>query len=154
MPVYDRRCSDCGHIEKDKIEAIGASDYDCVQPYEIRLDGVVLSTCKGVMLRTWLPGSANGVVDDSIPGGMEIKNALCNPDGTPRRFDSHSDIKRAAAEAGWTNVVEHIPMRGSDKSPHTTRWVGLPQGLDPKAEAERVAAWHAHEDKLISDSST
>jgi hypothetical protein len=144
MPVYDRRCSDCARIERDKIEAIGASDYACVPDADEH-------ACQGVMQRTWLPGSANGVIDDSIPGGLEIKNALCNPDGTPRRFDSHSDIKRAAAEAGWTNVVEHIPMRGSDKSPHTTRWVGLPQGLDPKAEAERVASWHAHEKALQSE---
>ncbi len=141
MPIYDRACDVCGHIDHDVFEVISAPDYPCDQ-----------DLCEGVMLRTWLPGSANGVVDDSIPGGLEIKNALCHPDGTPRRFDSKSDIAREAKRLGWTNVVEHIPKRGSDKSPHTTRWVGLPQGLDPKAEAERVAAWHAHEHTLSNPS--
>ncbi len=134
MPMYDRRCSDCGRVKKDLLEAIGASDYSCTE-----------GECPGVMLRTWLPGSANGVVDDSIPGGLEIKNALCNADGTPRRFDSKSDIAREAKRLGWTNVVEHIGQNGTDKSKHTTRWVGLPYGLNPKDEAERVAQWHAHE---------
>lgn len=133
----------CGTVDPDVFEPISAPNYPCDQ-----------DLCDGAMERTWLPGSANGVVDDSIPGGLEIKHALCHPDGTPRRFDSKSDIAREAKRLGWTNVVEHIPSRGSDKSPHTTRWVGLPQGLDPRAEAERVAAWHAHEAKLQSERSS
>lgn len=142
MPMYDRRCEVCGHIVTDQLEPITSPDLPCDQ-----------DLCDGLMLRTWLPGAANGVVDDSIPGGLEIKNALCHPDGTPRRFDSKSDIAREAKRTGWTNVVEHIGSRGSDKSPHTTRWVGLPQGLNPEAEAERVAAWHAHEKSLAGATS-
>lgn len=42
------------------------------------------------------------IATDSIPGGLEIKHGLCWPDGSPRRFDSKSDIKRAAYENGWT----------------------------------------------------
>jgi len=136
--MYDRRCNICGHIVEDLLEPINSPDLPCDQ-----------DLCDGLQLRCWLPGSANGVVDDSIPGGLYIKNALCNPDGTPKRYDSHSDIKRAAEAGGWTNAVEHIPAnKGTDKSPHTTRWVGLPQGLDPVAEAERLAHWHAHEASL------
>jgi hypothetical protein len=44
---------------------------------------------------------------DSIPGGVLIAHGLCNPDGTPRRYDSHSEI-RAAAEAkglmSWSEI--------------------------------------------------
>lgn len=53
-------------------------------------------------------GEASMVATDSIPGGMEIKHGLCNPDGTPRRFDSKSDIRRAAYEAGWT-IADETP---------------------------------------------
>lgn len=42
------------------------------------------------------------IATDSIPGGYEVKHGLCNPDGSPRRFDSKSEIKRAAFESGWT----------------------------------------------------
>lgn len=63
------------------------------------------------------------VIDDSIPGGLEIRHGICNEDGTPRRYYSKSDMKREADRRGWTNVVEHKPMPGTDKSPHTTRWV-------------------------------
>ncbi len=64
-----------------------------------------------------------GVQDDSIPGGILIKNGLCNPDGTPRRFDSKTDIKKAGEQAGYINVVEHKPPPGTDKSKHTVRWI-------------------------------
>lgn len=42
------------------------------------------------------------IATDSIPGGYEVKNALCWPDGTPRKFYSKSDIKRTAFDTGWT----------------------------------------------------
>lgn len=63
------------------------------------------------------------VIGDDIPGGMLVHNAICNDDGSPRRFYSKSEMRRAAAEKGYVNVVEHKPARGTDKSPHTTRWV-------------------------------
>lgn len=63
------------------------------------------------------------VIGDEIPGGVEIKHGLCNPDGSPRRFDSKSAIAKAAREAGMTNYVTHNPPPGTDKSKHTTRWI-------------------------------
>lgn len=39
---------------------------------------------------------------DDIPGGMEIKHGICWPDGTPRKFYSKSEIRKAASDAGWT----------------------------------------------------
>lgn len=42
------------------------------------------------------------VNSDDLPGGLEIKHGICNPDGTPRKYYSKSEIRKAAAEAGWT----------------------------------------------------
>lgn len=39
-----------------------------------------------------------------------------------RRFTSKSELKREMAARGYENHVTHVPPRGSDKSPHTTRW--------------------------------
>lgn len=66
---------------------------------------------------------AHSVIGDDIPGGIEIRHGLCNPDGTPKRYYSKTEIKEAERRTGWVNHVEHVPMRGSDKSPHTSRWV-------------------------------
>ena len=37
---------------------------------------------------------------DSIPGGVDIQNAICNADGTPKRYYSRSEIKAACAAKG------------------------------------------------------
>lgn len=53
------------------------------------------------------PRRAAVVRPDSIPGGTLIHHGLCNADGTPRRFDSHSEIRTACAVKGltpWTEV--------------------------------------------------
>lgn len=41
-----------------------------------------------------------GVIGDDIPGGLVIKNGICWPDGTPRRFYSKTEIRKAADTAG------------------------------------------------------
>ena len=68
-------------------------------------------------------GTSAGVVDDSIPGGLYIENALCHSDGTPRRFDSRTELRRAEKAAGYTNYVVHQGGKGSDRSKHTQRFV-------------------------------
>jgi hypothetical protein len=65
---------------------------------------------------------ANSAISDSIPGGIYLKHGMCNADGSPRRYDSHSEIRAEAKRRNMVNRVEHIPERGSDKSKHTTRW--------------------------------
>jgi len=37
---------------------------------------------------------------DDIPGGVLIANAICNEDGTPKRYDSRSAIRLACAVKG------------------------------------------------------
>lgn len=43
-----------------------------------------------------------GVIGDDIPGGLLVKNGICWPDGTPRKFYSKSEIRKAADNAGLT----------------------------------------------------
>lgn len=63
------------------------------------------------------------VIGDDIPGGLEIHHGLCHDDGSPRKFYTKSEIRRAAAEKGLTwGVTEHVSTQGSDKSPHSSRW--------------------------------
>jgi hypothetical protein len=67
-------------------------------------------------------GKSNVITDD-IPGGIEIKHGICHDDGTPRKFYSKSEIAKAAKEKGLANIVTHVTTPGTDKSPHTTRWI-------------------------------
>lgn len=74
------------------------------------------------MLRAFLPSQkVSGVISDECD--IYAQNGICNPDGSPRRFTSKSDMAKEAARRGLTNHVEHMPPKGSDKSPHTTRWI-------------------------------
>lgn len=67
---------------------------------------------------------SNGVVGDDIKGGVfYAQNGICNPDGSPRAFTKHSDMRKFAKELGLTSHVEHQGTKGSDKSPHTQRFI-------------------------------
>ena len=59
------------------------------------------------------------VIQDSIPGGMVIENM----GHEPITFYSKSDYRREMKARGLVNKVEHVGVPGSDKSPHTTRWI-------------------------------
>lgn len=67
--------------------------------------------------------SSAGVIGDDIPGGIEINHGICNEDGSPRRYYSKSEMVREAKRRGLHNHVEHVTAPGTDKSPHTTRWI-------------------------------
>lgn len=44
---------------------------------------------------------------DDIPGGLLIEHGLCNEDGSPRRYYSHSEITRECQKRGlirWTDL--------------------------------------------------
>ena len=108
--MYDRQCPTCGAQQRDCYEPIAAPDSACL-------------ACGQRTQRVFL-GAANSVIADSIPGGLLIHHGLCWPDGTPRRFDSKTEIRKAEAESSWRSHVEHRPAhRGTDKSRHTSRWV-------------------------------
>jgi hypothetical protein len=106
--LMDIQCGGCGETILDQYV-----DVCTMSPH----------TCGGQWTRTHLPGRATPVHGDDIPGGVLIKNGLCHPDGSPRKYYSKSEMAREAARRGLTNHVEHIPSRGSDKNPNTQRWV-------------------------------
>lgn len=136
MQMMDAQCVVCGKLRED---------------FLVRGDGAIAPCeCGGAMERIVKHGVANAVRPDEIPGGVWMKHGICNPDGTPKRYDRWSDVRKAAKEAGYENHVMHLtdPKSGSDKAKWTTRWIGLPQGLTPEDEAARIRAWHEHEDRL------
>lgn len=108
MPMFDRACNTCGkHL------------LDCLEPSEAP---TVMCKCGGLTQRVWL-GKTAGVIADTIPGGLYLKHGLCNADGSPKRYDSHSEIRAEAKRRGLENHVQHQPGKGTDKSKHTSRWV-------------------------------
>lgn len=54
---------------------------------------------------------------------VTVEHGICNPDGTPRRYLSKSEMRQTAKAMGLRPHVEHVAERGSDKSKHTVRWV-------------------------------
>lgn len=131
MPFYDRACPACQNKLIDCWEQITAP--------------VVVCACGTDTKRVIYP-TTRAVIQDSIEGGVLIYNGLCNPDGSPKRYYSKSEIARAAAAKGLTpmdNVHIPNPASGSDKAGNglTTRWC-LPM---PITEAERLKHWHETE---------
>jgi hypothetical protein len=76
----------------------------------------------GLYLCPLEPRKSALVIADEIPGGVLIKHGLCDANGDPVRYYSKSAIAAEAKKRGLVQRVEHVPLRGSDKSPHTTRW--------------------------------
>jgi hypothetical protein len=109
--MIDLKCPKCDRIQLDQLER----DEDRSRPV----------CCEQPMERVFLPTNRGQVIGDDIPGGLEIKNGLCNADGTPRRYYSKSEIAREAAKRGYVNHVTHVPSPGSDKSRKglTSKWV-------------------------------
>lgn len=124
--MYDRRCTTCGLLRLDVLEPMTASNPTC--------------SCGGCLIRVFTQ-RAPAVVQDSIPGGVEIQHGLCNDDGTPRRYDSKSDILRECRARGLEPMVRHVAARpDSDASPHTTRWDAPPAYLF-QSEEDRIREW-------------
>ena len=105
--LIDIKCGKCGEIQEDKY--VDLTEMDAHE-------------CGGYFERVVLNKSAFAHGDD-IPGGFEVKHLLCYPDGTPKKFYSKKEIEREAAKRGYHNHVEHIGSKGSDKNPHTQRWI-------------------------------
>lgn len=108
MPMYDKKCDGCERVVIDVLEPVSAPRETC--------------ECGGTLWRAWV-GKAPGAIPDDVPGGIWVRNTLCHEDGSPRRFDSKSEMHRFAKERGYHNHVEHKGSRGGDKSKHTSRWV-------------------------------
>ncbi len=84
------------------------------------------------------PRRAPVVRPDSIPGGVMIAHGICNPDGTPKRFNSRSEIAQACAGKGlipWTEV--YTEDRTKDARVHAD-W--LQSGEAKRAKQQRDEA--------------
>lgn len=104
-PLFDRKCVSCETVLEDCYEPSTAPEVRC--------------TCGALTERVW---RAAAVIPDDIPGGIFVKNGICWPDGSPRRYDSKSAMKKEADRLGLVNRVQHCPPEGSDRSKWTTRW--------------------------------
>lgn len=128
MRYIDLVCPACGVIVIDHFQRNSADILPlCVamRPLDIVVDyrEPAMARCGTPMIRKHLATQRGTIIGDEIPGGVLIHNGLCNPDGTPRRYDSRSEINREAKKRGYENHVQHIGEQGSDKSRHTTRWI-------------------------------
>jgi len=106
-------------------------DIECSGCRERRLDQYVdvarlpVHTCGGNWGRVILSGTRTGaVIGDDIPGGLVIKHL----DAKPKTYYTRSEIRRAAAEKGWTwghdaNLHIENPKTGSRDSADTRRWI-------------------------------
>lgn len=80
--------------------------------------------------------TSNAVESVTWPGGKTFEN-LANE---PQTFYSRSEYRRYLQTHGIEEFVRHVPVPGSDTSPHTTSWAAVSQHqLDAaKAMLERV----------------
>lgn len=63
----------------------------------------------GLYLCPFVARPAHYVVPDDIPGGVLIEHGLCDDNGDPVRYYSHSEIDRACAVKGmrrWSDYYE------------------------------------------------
>jgi hypothetical protein len=106
MPIYDLICLN------------GHKQYDCLLKLGERPP---CPECAAATDTLW--ERSGNVIGDDIPGGIWMEHGLCNSDGSPRKYYSKSEIAREAKRRGLVNKVEHVTTQGSDKAPHTKRWV-------------------------------
>ena len=107
MPLYAVRCA-----SRHESEVLtGVEDRECPCP-----------TCGAVTERIW-KGTAPTVVGDAIDCWQH------NGFREPRHFTSKIERRRALKAAGLTEVVRHVPAKGSDRSPHT---INHGQIMDPQ----------------------
>jgi hypothetical protein len=74
--------------------------------------------CKGTGVHA---KGANAVSGDECD--VWVKHGICWPNGAPRHYNSKAEMVREAAKRGLVSHVEHICKPGTDKSPHTVRWI-------------------------------
>ena len=65
---------------------------------------------KTTLIDNFIP-EIHGIITDSFVGGLMVPHAVCHPDGTPRRFDSKSELRRELAKAGYTIMGETPNVR-------------------------------------------
>lgn len=72
--------------------------------------------CGQATERIWTASAS--IAQDEFPGGKTFEN-LGNE---PVTVYSRSELKRELKARGLEEFVRHVPVPGTDKSPHTTSW--------------------------------
>lgn len=122
MPIHSQHCLVCPWSAE--IDVAAFVNPDC-------------PACGGTTERLWV-GRTTTVVSDEFAGGKTFENL----GDTPVTVYSKSELRREMQARGLEEFVRHVPVPGSDKSPHTTNWdVPSQRTLDnARALLERVGA--------------
>jgi putative FmdB family regulatory protein len=112
MPLYDWQCPSCGWED----ERFAKADASLSCP-----------TCEATAVKVWKSKASNTISDERI-GGVSCTNGLTieNVGHEPQTFYSRSEYNRYLTENYIRPAVRHAPGKESDRSQHTTRWVGAP----------------------------
>ncbi len=103
MPIFDLNCR-CGWEADDVF---------------LHRDLPACPQCGGPTNKVWKTGAFPNVIDDTIVGGLTVENL--GP--TPITFQSKSEHRDYLRAHGFSQKVRHVGVQGSDKNPHTSRWV-------------------------------
>jgi hypothetical protein len=100
----------------------------------------VCPQCSGVGIRPDpVAPTAPTIVDDQLEGGPQFVH---NFDHNPIWVETKTQYNELCKRYGMRNVVRHVGVPGSDKSPITTSWL-LPSTQDP-----RPFAFLSHEEQV------
>lgn len=122
MKQIDTQCPACGHITVDVLLRVKDGKGEYVMPY-CRQQVAEGRLCGTLVTRVFLPSGASSVHGDDIPGGIWIRNGICHDDGSPKRYDTYSSMRKAAKDKNMVNRVEHQPSKGGDRNKNTQRFV-------------------------------
>lgn len=93
MPIYNLVCKN-NHEQIDVLLKLG--------------ERPPCPVCGGATETLWSnPTTASNIIGDEIPGGMWVRHGICNPDGTPRKYYTKSEM---AAEAKKRGLVNHTDL--------------------------------------------
>lgn len=65
--------------------------------------------------------AAHTVIGDECD--VWVRHGLCHEDGSPKRFTSKQAMREEARAKGLEPAVRHTPLPGTDKNPHTQRFI-------------------------------
>lgn len=111
MPTYSLKCNKC---EKawERVSSVAERNAPC--------------DCGGEVEQQYVPNNFRTFGDD-IPGGMWIENLGPHP----VKVYSHTERLNLMRKRGLIEIVRHVGVPGSDRSPHTSSF-DLPPIGDPR----------------------
>lgn len=117
MPIFDLVCPVCAWTKRDAFEHHGTP--------------TICDACGATTVHLWSGSRTPTVIDDSWPGGRVFENL----DHHPVTCYSRTEYNMQMKARGLENIVQHRPLQGSDKSPHTTNWSSMSQDTLDNAAA-------------------